>query len=356
MRKVWRLIRNRLPESWQIWISIFRTYFFRDRKEYGYLVQWLPRKIRNGNEHADKRFFVIRNKERSTGLLSCYLSSLGHLPKAKAEGLIPVFDMQTCFYQLVGDKSDQASGFNSWEHYFTQPTAYHMADVRKARNVEYSLGLTGNHDRCFFDDTAIDKGFVEKWHAYDREYIHLLPELRCGFEKSAEKLLSDKRVLGTMIREGYMVLAKAKEEDNAEYKTHPGIEGHPIQPTLEELADSLKQKLIEWRCDYLFVVCETEYVLDYLKKHIGADRILVVDRDRKRIREFNLAEYRKEGRRMQSTPGYSLVGKNTAYLEEIYLLSRCTALYASKCSGSIVAAIWNGNTYENMDIILKGIY
>ena len=331
--------------------------FVKDRKSYRFNKQWIEHTRSLGNEHPDKVFHVVRKYPRATGLLSCYLSALGQLeelaPKLENENHIPVLDAKSALYPLLHDRDDVAGEKNAWRYYFENFTDYEVEDFVNAKHVHFCRGYTVPAGMVFFDNTRIDQELIRKWVPLHQKYFRLIPSLQQRFEQSYQQLLAGKRVLGTMIREGYMSLAYSRDHGDAAYKEHPGIGGHPVQPGLDELCADLEEKMVQWNCDYLYVVAETYNTLDYLHQRLG-DKVITTSRIRRRVKDPSVQAYADAEKAFPAD--YTMLKNNEQYLEEIYLLSKCDCLSAGKCSGSIVASLWNAGQYEEMEIMQRGLY
>lgn len=331
--------------------------FMKDRKAYEFNKHWIEHNKSLGKDHPDKVFHVVRKYPVATGLLSCYLSALGQLeelsPKLAKENHIPVMDAQTALYDLLHDQGDVAGEKNAWNYYFENFSDYTVEDVATAKHVHFCRGYTVPAGMVFFDNTRIDKALIQKWTPLHQKYFRLIPSLKQRFDQSYEQLLSGKRVLGTMIREGYMSLAYSRDHGDEAYKDHPGIGGHPVQPGLEELCEDLKERMVQWNCDYLFVVAETHNTMDYLRQQLG-DKVITTSRIRRRVKDQSVQAYAEAEKDFPAD--YTMLKNNEQYLEEIYLLSKCNCISAGKCSGSIVAALWNAGAYEEMEIMQRGLY
>ena len=348
-----RLYHLLFPLPLRRWIFLHITLRFIDKEKYEYYKQWRGKKVSLGNENPDKTFYVIRIKEAATGLLSCYLSILGNLKKIHRKNYYAIVDMKSVSYELIGNPDDLEKGINSWNHYFHDLCEYDIDVISKSKKVIYSSGIDGSYNQVFFDNTKVDNAFIDEWSFYSKKYIKLNENLLERFNKKEADLFKNKRVLGTMVREGYMVLAKARKENDESYKKHPGIGGHPKQLEVDALIEELDKKMVEWNCDYLFLVCETNYIEQQFKEHFG-DKLITSGRTRLMINDFTHDEYVRAV--LERNKVIKVVDSNKDYLEDIYLLSRCTSLISSKCSGSIVASLWNDKRYEKLEVFQEGVY
>jgi len=326
-----------------------------DNKTYG-------RQTRASYGEANKalRFFSIRRKPKAMGVLSCYLFVLGCLADLP-DGYIPVVDNKSFYYPLLHKEDDKVeepgakiqSRCNAWNYYFRDVSDYSVDELLKSKNVLVSKGFVYGSGKGFFDNTLIDSSFIDRWYPLDERCMHLNDELRETFEDYFEKHFKGKRMLGTMIREGYIVLAEGRESSPELSAKNPNIHNHPVQLTMEEMRKGLQHYMDIWNCDYLFVVAETEYIIDCLESFFPG-KVLYVERKRRKIKDLSLEEFTRSGESWREN--YPTYERNVDYLKEIFCLSKCTSLYGSKCSGTVVAALWNRGQYEHIEIAQKGLY
>ena len=323
-------------------------------KKYRHIKFWhYSYKTSNGPLNSDKEFFVIRRLPNATGLLSCYMSALGQLKAIDTNKYIPVMDIQSFYNPLIHNKQDKDSSVNAWEYYFERFSPFSMDEVNKSKNVTYSSGVAVSEAESFYNNDAIDLPFLKQWFDLDERFFTLKDNLLVRFNNTCAETIGQKRVLGVMFRESYVVLAEGRDHSSKKYKEHPGIGGHPVQPEIDEYINYIGKLMNEWNCDFVFVVSETYLVLDRIKKAFPG-KVLYTNRRRIATDSLTLEAYSAGEDILNSS--IDRVESNYGYLEEIFLLSKCTSLLAGKCSGSIVAGLWNRGAYEHLKIIQKGLY
>lgn len=330
--------------------------FFSDKEKYKRMRFYRQHNVRYGSNNPDKRFFVVRRDSRATGLLACYLCALGHMidiDEDVLEGkLIPVMDMYSEHYSMAHNTEDGVKNKNAWEYYFKQLSEYSMSDVLSSKYVTLSYGYEVNNALLFFHNNEFSKETVNKYLDIHNRYFHLRDDLKQNFESYANSMFENKRVLGTNIRESYIVLANGRDNHEESYNGE-FISGHPRQPEIEELCNILEKKMQEWNCDYVFAECQTSYIENKLRERFG-DFFLCSNHKRLIVDNLSLNSYKEASKKQKE--GYSVVQNNVDYLKSIYLLSKCTSIFAGKCSGTVVAAFWNNNKYEHLDIFNNGVY
>ena len=340
---------NACRKKYNLWFRYDHTY---DKYD------WQEVRVSLGKNNPDKTFLVIRNAPYHIGLLACYLKALNYIKKYEDDDVIPFMDMESNYNDCVDNLEDWNKRVNSWEHYFLPLSDYSFSQIKKSKNVIFSSGFEKtSDDNVLFRGTTITNDALKTYYQIDNKYFKLQPNIKRRFELKYEKLLKNKRVLGTMIRDDYIFLAAGRDQNDPYYlnmfSKEYGINNHPKQPSPQELCNILEIKMKEWNCDYLYVITETSYSFSVFKERFG-ERLIHSGREIKQIDELNYSKYIDSAREFNKT--HPRVNENIAYLEEIYLLSKCTSISAGRCSGSVVAALWNRGEYEHTEILQIGVY
>ena len=307
------------------------------------------KKFSYGEENPEKVFYSIRmNPDGNEGILLVFLRFLRELKRLENTGLIPIIDMKWTYYQITNNnKKDKRNG---WEIYFKSVAGFSLDDVQKSKNFirgqicyreEIDNFIRSNIMKFNTDDAK--KEFNE-WSRLTNKYMHLNDELKKVYDEEFKSLLSGKRVIGVMVREGYESLNKLN---------YALISNHAKQPTIQQVINDLQTKMIEWKCDYIYVSAEYQETIDLMKKAFG-NKVLYTERFRKNIQAQNAEEYRKKRDQYYSQITREQINKD--YLKEVYFLSKCTSLLCGRASATIVAALWNGGAYENRYIYELGKY
>ncbi len=316
--------------------------------------KWSMQKKEYGELNSDKEFYVLRKFPKDMGLLSCYLTYLGQLQLIVDKDYIPVVDMKTNYYAGAHNSPDDVEKVNAWELYFEPVSEYDIDDVYKSKNVTLGYGFTTKNAMLFFDEHNISREDISEWSRINKKYMRLITPLQKRYKNTYKNILEGKRVLGVMVREGYMVLAQATDSnDSMDLAARVKIQGHPVQPTIEKVLSDIGSRMKEWNCDFIFVSAETNYILNVVKDKFGS-KVLYTNRERREIKSLNLDDFRNVG--LELLKDKTRVQITHDYLEEVYLLSRCTCLLAGKCGGSVVASLWNANEYEEIEFYNMGLY
>jgi hypothetical protein len=277
------------------------------------------------------------------GILSCYLSFLGHLAKTQDENLIPVIDMKTMYYNYGHDSIHDVNKVNVWELFFDQPGSYSLEEAYNSKKVYMSNAFNPKISNELFDDTRLTHEKLIKWIDIDSKYMSLNPQTKNSFEREYMDLLYGKKVLGVYLREEFKYLYEMG---------YPHIKGHPVQPNLVEVINMITFKQKKLGFEYVYLATEFNSSLEHFKSYFG-DKLLYTERIR-RPESKNLEEYFENYSKTLMLNSVSV--RNYEYLKEIYLLSKCDSLVAGKSSGSIVAALWNKAMYQELFMFDLGVY
>lgn len=314
------------------------------------------RKVSFGEKNPDKVFYVIRPYyflERNelisnvSNLLVHYYRNLQHLSWAIEHGWIPVVDWENYGPFPHGEDYPINGTLNKWEYYWNQPSNYSLEEVYQSKNVILSVQNTRDTEympSAFFKNPLQKQAedYVRRCPKYDQlitlnnytsEYVN---------EKQLMLFPDEARILGVSIRgTSYGVES-----------SHTETSGHPIQPSVGKLIESIKIAMDEWNMDYIFIACELDTVINHIKETFG-EKVLVLPRLRYSTSpkrgdvEKGLDPLYLPGRKYQT---------NLDYVTEMVLLSRCNSLLAAMSSGVRCALIWNKNQYENIKIFENGLW
>lgn len=312
-----------------------------------------------GAKNPDKTFYVIRPyyftaqnelTKNIAGLCVHYYRVLSLLVYAINNNWIPVVDWEN--YGGISCKEDFSvlGTHNVWEYFWEQPSNYSLDEVYQSKNV--ILSVQNVRDQLKYIPSAF---FSPPLQHQAEQYAKLCPVYDKNIKfnkftlsyinKQKDKLFPmNARILGVSIRGTSYGVDKASH--NAVI-----LEGHPVQPSLMTLIDSIKIKIKEWNMDYVFLACELESVVETICKYFG-DKVIILPRKRYKVGPQR-GDFDK-GKDALYLPGQRYQ-TNLDYLTEMALLSSCTSLLAAMSGGVRVAIIWNRNTYENMEIIDGGL-
>lgn len=278
-------------------------------------IRHQDRYISLGEENADKIFFVTK-VGGTLGLAGMASIVSKNVLYAQEKGYIPVVDSTSQNQYL---EQIEVGKVNAWEKFFEQPAGYGMEDIKNSKNVIF----TQNNKNIQLPSTNSYK------------FLKMKPDLKKQVDEyRALYLREGQKLLGVLFRGTDYLRAF----------------GHPIQPSLDEMIMTVKNKLVEWGEDFDFIYLCTEVeeaVLRFEKEF--AEKVIVppqkrVDKDYKGI----LAEYKFD----RDNDTYR---RGADYWAALVILSECNSLIAGSCSGTSVALGLNNSQYEYTYIFSLGV-
>lgn len=164
-----------------------------------------------GNENEDKVFFVTK-VGGALGLAGMASIVCKNVLYAQEKGYIPIVD-STSQNQYLEPK--EVGKVNAWEKFFEQPAGYGLQDIKNSKNVI----ITQNNKNMQLPNTNSYK------------FLKLKPDLKSQVDKYRSIYLkSSHKLLGVLFRGTDYLRAF----------------GHPIQPSLDAMVLTVKNKLVEW--------------------------------------------------------------------------------------------------------------
>lgn len=310
-------------------------------------IKGREKRVSFGDKNPDKTFFVIRpyyytetNELITTisNLLYHYYRNLQHLSYAVKNDWIPVVDWQN-YGPLPHQEDYPVNGTtNGWEYFWNQPSEYTLEEVYQSKNVILSDQNSSSYG--YIPPIAIETP-LQKYAArlayncpqYDSLITLNEPTAQYVAEHQARLFPDNAKILGVSVR-------------GASYGAKD-IPGHPRQPTVDKLINSISKAMEEWEMDYIYFACEYEPVVEAVKEAFDG-KVIVLPRQRyeRQPTKDNDPLY-EDGVKYQT---------NLDYLTEMVLLSRCNSLLAGMSGGVRAAIIWNASHYEHMKIFENGMW
>lgn len=224
---------------------------------------------------------------------------------------------------------------NTWEQLFEQP--YNGMIERKTEGKICDVKVAPLYFPTF--PTAED---VKKYGKLYRAFAKPNKYFQNYFQQEYDKLIKGKRVIGVLCRGTDYVATKPKS--------------HPVQPAVEDIIALVKQKMVELRCESIYLATE-EAAIHRQFEEAFPGKILI-----------NKRHYFDEYYQMQGTNDSTLISavhfkrendnyyKALEYFSSLYLLAHCNALIAGNCGGSRAALYLNYGAYEYSFLFNLGVY
>lgn len=293
-----------------------------------------------GEKNDDKTFCILYNSKNTWGLYTTYLVIMELLLNIKKQEIIPAIDLKN-HYMLEMQDEKRMFCENAWDYYYSQPdNEYSLEEIYESKSV-YCIDIKRikvdfmNH----WDDVIKSKKMLREWNSKLMNQVSLNEKiLRRVDTFCMEHHFDSERILGVCVR----VAFKALYENNASV-----IKNHPRQPDLHELLKDIEVRMVEWKCNKIFLAIEDWEYIEMIEKYFSGQYECIYYN---RARQY----YYKNGKVVTSWDEVikdfkkmSVVDKNIEYITETYILSRCTALYAGLGSSAMIATLENAGEYEN---------
>lgn len=276
----------------------------------------------NGCNHPDKIFLqIIIHNGAGLGTIVNYI--LRGIAYALTEGYIPVVDMMSHKNQYL--EMDELNKINAWENYFFQPFRYTMEDIKQAQHVIPWHSYNRNHR------ILCNRNLYQK-------YIKLKPHIQAQIDNYLQETgLSGKRTLGVLFR----------GTDYSNGKPY----NHNIQPSLDEMINTVKEKLHSWdEFDSIYLCTEDQDAVDEFKKEFKQK--LFCYPQQRFPKEISIKRLAMHSFNRQQDAYY----RGEEYLAAIYVLAQCNSLVAGSCGATAWALLINQEQYENKYIFELGKY
>jgi len=312
-----------------------------------YHFQTRERKKSYGSKNPDSVYYVIRSiRDRSpfyTGpihnLMANYFYVLSHLQYAENQGWTPVVDELN--YPVYNSQLEMFNGtMNAWEYFWVQPGGISLEEAYRSKYVVLSKqSWFGEWDMGYKAENYTDKALIAQFHRLS-EQVPLNQATEHLVQKAVDRFLpKDKKTLGVSVRFG----GHAK---NCYYHG----KGHPIQPEIDTLMESVERSAEEWEAERIFLASDEKSTVHRFQQRFGP-RLIVMPR----IRSSKMEQYNEE----HPNPMYEkeqIMATSLEYLMEMEILARCYALIGSVTSGLRYAVVRNGGRYEHLHIIQCGLF
>lgn len=300
-----------------------------------------------GDKNRDKTFFVIACDSKYMGLYSMIFYMLPFIEYAHKKKYIPMIDLQESNMPLIQDE-DRFGLENPWEYYYEQPgKGYTMEEVYQSRNViimkDGAFRIKMPDWNSMFPTTDDE---LKRWNHIIKAYIRLNTELEERVAKERERIFKPgQKVMGVGIRAG---LRAGMMRNVALYN------GHPVQPTCEELIDIVADRVKEWKCDAIFLSCDDREYLDKFISYFGEICYYIERKLKHLFKDGDLVTDAAE--RLVELEGTTIRSRTEEYMTEVYILAECDCLYSGVGGGSEFSYFVNGGRYTHIEVYDKGLY
>lgn len=249
-----------------------------------------------GKDDPDKKYYVIRSRGKTEGLLSSVFGVVWEIGWAKQNGYIPYVDFSNSLCQYHVDRLVNGTD-NAWEYFFLQPEKLTLSEVKTKKNV-----LVGGW-KLFGNKKAV--------LPISSEQLQFQPYVLAVADDYFNENFKDKKVLGVFIRGTDYVSLRPK--------------GHSVQPTIEAVREKISEYDQKYRFDKIYVVTE-DY--EYYKRLTSAFGNKICSFGDSFVKSYKGSDYVSVA--FDDDP----YERGLNYLLRILILSKCDYTICSKASGS----------------------
>ena len=315
-------------------------------------MEWVDPYYANKCKSGNK-YYVFRYIYGGVGIFDCIKNFLVSAQWAEENNYIPLvsFEMEETY------KNHQIDKENFFEKLFVQYKEKSIKAALKNNTVIVSHGNAVDEKKPHMGIRSIEfpvkceKAYWEKVGGLYDKYIHLKPEIESIYLKEFERLFpKGKKVLGVCIREGFGI---ADEIETGQFY----LRMNPREPNNEEIIETVKECLLEWKCDYIYLSAQFQDSINLFSESFPG-KIIYYDREYPRRAEY-IKAYKKMGNDIKaeildsiyiSTPEKIMQD----YVGQINLLSKCNSLIATESGGAQGALVINHGRYENVRMLKTG--
>jgi hypothetical protein len=300
-----------------------------------------------GIENPDKKFLLIC-WEGVGGLFAIINYVLTYIRYCVERNLILVVDMQNLYNAYLDGL--ETGKENSWEYFFEQPFGYNLEQIKNSKNI-----IIANHKKLlhnpfscmskyndfslfdFYKDFAIFKEYKNDF----KQHIRFNETVKNYIYTEYDKIFKGKsRILGVLARGSDYLLKKPK--------------GHKVQPEPDAIMEKSKQVMQDYKCDYLYLATEDEYIYQLFKENFGS-KLLDNSQRRVDLRKMDLKEIQwlcnvNFGRKRDQ---YNL---GLEYLSSIYNLSKCQYFVGGITAGTTGVFLMKEGDFEYQYLFELGYY
>lgn len=305
---------------------------------------------------SKKKYCIIRYPIPNYGFFGAARQSIFAVEYAQSKGMQPLIDIE-----WIDDFTKGILGKeNRWEFTFTQEKIQDILIENATILVSELCALD-----MFLEDTCLDINnnptdtyihvtdnnwrdyyrnvykYAGKYWIFDNDFLFSMNE------KITELFGGKQNVLGVSLRELFSEEYNSQIEEKGIKKV---LEQHPLGPNVSEILDIVAQHMLKWNCEKIFVATMYEDSIRMFEDRfpgrvIYMDRIRVTcEEDMVRINSTKSGEERSGGVGLM----YEV---EKGYIQEIFLLSKCTYLIGARSGGTIAALVLNNGQYKDIKIL-----
>lgn len=232
------------------------------------------------------------------------------------------------------DLKNRKDGETNWDTFFVQPFGVDLRNSTFFNREGYSLKELSYG---YYFHTPYIKHHYKRWCKVFNKLVVLNADTERYINDEYNKIIESRsRILGVLCR-------------GTDYIGHKGL---PIQPKIEDVINDCKVWMNKYNYEKIYLATESE---DIYNQFISAlpDKVIVNKRDYydKKMQEASL-KLIGEVHFERDNDNYI---RGLQYLSSLVILSRCNALIAGNCGGTLFSLFYNNRKYERFKIYDLGL-
>lgn len=294
-----------------------------------------------GEKNAEKKIYVLRVHPANGGIVTQLVSFLSQLVDISPTYDV-FFDLENytnvyVYGEMIGKK-------NAWEYWFEQPSGLSSEDVYESQNVI----LCGCAD--YYLPTKIqwtDKDWPKIYNDLFNKYVK--------YNKTMTNIISDEeKRLDLDYSKTCAVIYRGT--DYTLLKTY----GHPIQPTVKQMIDKVKELIAIWGFETIYLSTEDAkaqecFIDEFGDKVVYSDRELIREYPLKKSKSFGTFDHSALTNVTFDRPNDAFL-KGMEYLRQIIFVSKCRFLISGNTGGYWGALIMSSGRFEKEYVFDLGVY
>ena len=237
-------------------------------------------------------------------------------------------------YIVLGGREE---GYTNWDTFFRQPFDSTAEQVTKECDR-----TTGHYNFSF--TMAWRPRELRRWTRAYQALVHLNDETQQYVDADYSAIISEEdHVLGVLCRGTDYTAIRPK--------------GHPRQPSVEQVIEEVRKQMQTGRYNKIYLATEDQRIAQQFEEAFPQQ---IVTNRRQYFDEAFEAMYSKNNRLDITDVNLHRDDANywrgVQYLSSMMILSRCEALVAGNCGGTILALMMNDNRYRYTHVFNLGLY
>ena len=326
------------------------------RRRINKVTGYYPQAVFFSKKRSKKKYCVVRFTTPTFALMAAGIQYVFCYYQLVERGNIPLLDLEGTYTYKQG----QLGKNNVWDMLFKQPIS-----VREATDQPYVLATgdffsysdnpqicmdLNNDEKDHF--IHVKKDNYREYYAKAKKYTDPIWQVKDEVieELDAEiwNRVKDYRVLGVFLREDF-----SRDVHHQNKADEIVYSNHPLLPGVKEIIAIIKDELLEWKYDFIFV--STMYIdsLKLFQEEFG-NKVICLKRERRNLNDIPPTNFDSSERKMYEEEiknQSSYKEKNKTYLKEMVALSRCSYFVGGPSSGAAAVLTMNGGKYDDIYIL-----